>query len=82
MNFKEAVKDTNKGLIKWLTHDHWELGEAYRFYKQGFRDIWYATKTMLRWSVSIFAIPFIPVLYPIAIIIRMVKDESKSNNQS
>ena len=48
MRFKEAVKDTNKGLMGFVKHDHWELKDSYTFYKQSIRDFCYATKLIVR----------------------------------
>lgn len=73
MKFKEAIADTNRALMEFVKHDHWELRESYRFYKQSIQDFCYATKFLARWLLALCAFPLIPVLYPIAVIIRMVK---------
>ena len=73
MRFKEAVKDTNKGLMGFVKHDHWELKDSYTFYKQSIRDFCYATKLIVRWLLALCAFPLIPILYPIAVFIRLIK---------
>ena len=73
MRFKEAVRDANKAAMVYLKHDHWELTEAISFYKQSFDDFWYGTKMFLYWLVFAISYLFFPILYPLAIIIRMVK---------
>ena len=73
MKFKEAVKDTNKALLKALKHDHWELKEAFEFYKQSFDNFWYATRNLLTWIGCFLLLFLVPFFYPVAVIIRMVK---------
>ena len=73
MKFKEAVKNTNESVIKLIKHDHWELKESIEFYKQAACNFWYATKVFLRWFLVLCCIPLIPVLYPISVLIRVVK---------
>ena len=73
MKFKDAVKETNKALLGFLRHDHWELKLGFNQIKQGLRDIFSGIKHISRWSIATLAIPFIPVLYPIAIIIRILE---------
>lgn len=75
MKFKEALKDTNKNLIQFIKHDHWELKQALVFYKQAFRDFAYATFILCRWFLALVGFLFIPVLYPVAILIRVMRDE-------
>ena len=71
MKIKDAIKDTNKALLLFLRHDHWELRLGFNQIKQGAREIFSGIKHISRWAISMLAIPFIPVLYPIAIIIRI-----------
>lgn len=76
MKLKEAVADTNKALLDFIKHDHWEVKEAFKFYKQSARYFGYATKLIARWLFTLCAFPFIPVLYPVGVIIRVFKNDN------
>lgn len=73
MKFKEAVKDTNKALAQLITHDHWELSLAFNLIKQGLKEVVKGFYFLLRWLFVLVTLPFIPLLYPIAILIRILK---------
>lgn len=73
MKIKEAIKDTNKALLGFLRHDHWELKLGFNQIKQGAREIFGGIKHISRWLIAVLAIPFIPFLYPIAVVIRIFK---------
>lgn len=73
MKFKEAVKDTNASFLEFLTHDNWEIKLAFNLIKQGFRDVFSGIKIATVWILILLVIPFIPLLYIYAVIIRMVK---------
>lgn len=64
----------------FLKHDHWELKEAYTFYKQGFKDIAYATKNLIQWLVCVVAVPLIPAIYIFAVLYRVIKVRSTTND--
>ena len=74
MNFKEAVKDTNKAL-KEMKSISYTGGFSYgfTFIKQGVRDTWSGIKQILVTILCGSVLVFLPIAYPIAIIIRMVK---------
>jgi hypothetical protein len=74
MKFKEAVKDTNKALKKLNEQDYIDgFKYPFQFFKQGFRDLFYGLKQLLATISCLLVYPLLPILYPIAIIIRMVK---------
>ena len=64
----------------FLKHDHWELKEAYRFYKQGVKDIAYATKIIFKWLVCAIAVPLIPAIYIFAVLYRVIKVRNTTND--
>lgn len=73
MEIKQAIKETNAALKDFLFHDHWELKEIKKFYEQAFRDFWYATKLLARWSICLVFIAFLPITYAIGVINRIRK---------
>ena len=73
MEIKEAISDVNKTLIEFLRHDHWELRMGLNMIKHGVSQILSGIFMLFRWIIALLAVPFIPVLYPIAIIIRLIK---------
>ena len=74
MNLKEAVKDTNKAL-KTINELCYKDGfkYSYSFYKQGLRDIWYGTKQLLATIACLLVYLFLPIAYPLAVLIRIIK---------
>ena len=71
--FKNEVKATLKDFKKLYTHDWWELKESFQFYKQAFRDFWYATQLLLRLLLGIICLFAAPFLIPVAIVIRVLR---------
>lgn len=74
MKFKEAVKDANKALKELNEQDYIEgFKYSFRFFKQGFRELFYGFKELSITITCLMVYPLMPVAYPIAILIRMVK---------
>ena len=80
MRFRRAIQDTNRVLMVFLKHDHWELKEACRFYKQGLKDIAYATKNLIQWLVFAIAVLLIPAIYIFAVLYRVIKVRNTTND--
>ena len=76
MKFKDAVNAVNKDLMAFLKHDHWEVRLGFDLIKQGFSSLFSGFRYWFRWAFALCAIPLIQILYPISIIIRMVKNDS------
>ena len=74
MKFKEAVKDANKALKELNEQDYIEgFKYSFRFFQQGFRELFYGFKELSITITCLMVYPLMPVAYPIAILIRMVK---------
>ena len=73
MKIREAIKEVNKDVVKFIEHDHWELRLGFSQIKQGLREVFNGIKNIARWSVASLAYPLMPILYPIAILIRVFK---------
>lgn len=73
MKVKEAFDAVNKDLIVFLKHDHWELRVGLDLIKQGLLSVISGIRYWVRWAFALCAIPLLPILYPIAIIIRVMK---------
>lgn len=74
MKFKDAVKDANKALKDLNDQDYIKsFGYSFRFMAQGLRDIWYGVKQVLITISCLLVYVLLPISYPIAVIIRMVK---------
>ena len=74
MRLKDAIKDTNKAL-KTLNEQNYIEGFKYsfRFIKQGFRDIFYGVKQLIATLACLSIYPLLPIFYPIAVLIRVLK---------
>lgn len=74
MNFKEAVKDTNEA-VKTLNSLNYSKSFkcSLNMVKQGFGDIYSGLKQLLVSVLCLSIYPLMPIAYPIAVIVRMVK---------
>lgn len=74
MKFKEAIKDTNEA-VKTLNSLHYHKSFKYSLdmMKQGIGDIYNGLKQLLVSLLCLSIYPLMPIAYPIAVIIRMVK---------
>ena len=74
MKLKEAIKDANKSLIE-LNKLSYRGGFKYgfTFIKQGCCEIWQGVKQLLATIGCLSIYLLLPIAYPLAVIIRMVK---------
>lgn len=73
MKLKNAVSEVNKDLITLLKHDHWEVRLGFDLVSQGLLNIYSGLKYWGGWFIALLAILLIPILYPIAVVIRILK---------
>ncbi len=73
MKLKDAIRDTNYHLVKFLKHDNWEVKLGFKLIRQGLCDVFNGLYYLSRWTVALITVPFIPVLYPIAVLMRVLR---------
>lgn len=73
MQLKDAIKDTNKSLSKLMRKDVTEVGEAITLYKKSILSFICGTRKILFVVGVVVAMAFLPILYILAVLIRVIK---------
>ncbi len=73
MQLKDAIKDTNKSLSKLMRKDVTEVSEAIILYKKSILSFIYGTRKVFFVVGVVIAMTFLPILYILAVLIRVFK---------
>ena len=73
MQLKDAIKDTNKSLSKLMRKDVTEVSEAIILYKKSILSFIYGTRKVFFVVGVVIAMTFLPILYILAVLIRVLK---------
>ena len=73
MQLKDAIKDTNKSLSKLMRKDVIEVSEAIILYKKSILSFIYGTRKVFFVVGVVIAMTFLPILYILAVLIRVFK---------
>ena len=73
MKLKDAINDTNEAL-RDINDQNYIGGLKYscKFIKQGLTDLFQGIKVMLEILICLSVYPLLPILYPIAILVRVL----------